>query len=277
MDTRFWGPSGWKLLHTMTFLYPQSPTEIEKTNMREFLLTLPYILPCKYCRYSLTCYYEKDPPVESLGSRSHLTRWLWRIHNQVNNKLRSQNLNPGPNPSFESVKTFYRKWLKNPEDYSCYLPTFWNFLFSVAYNHPKQTHRDSKPMPDCPEAALKCKNLSERNKWNILPYSVRLAWYKRFWKLLPNVLGDTLSKAWKEAMTDTGYSQTDILKNRRTMLAWLWRMRCRLDSEFQDPYTQVCEKIKNYSSNCSKSVRGKTCRRARNIERNISRKASKTE
>lgn len=237
--------------------------------MLEFIQTIPFILPCKYCRHSLTCYYEKDPP--AVQDRAHFTRWLWQIHNQVNNKLRAQNLNPSSNPSFESVRDFYKKWLKDhrSDNFSCYLPTFWDFLFAVAYNHPKETRHASKPMPKCPEAAISCRAPElERNKWNTLSYSVRREWYRKFWRLLPQVLGTSLSPAWQTAEKITGPN----IKCRRTTLAWLWRMRCILDPNFTDPYTQICQKVSSFSSECSKSSRGKTCRRKRRDSGRITRK-----
>ena len=259
MDTRFWGPSGWKLLHVSTFLYPIHPTETQKKDMSEFLEILPYILPCKFCRYSLSCYYETDSPssLRNLQSRGTLTRWLWKIHNKVNNKLRTQNLNPTSNPSFQTVSNFYNKWLKTPQNYMCYLPTFWNFLFAVAYNHPKETKYHSTPMPECPEAVFKCTNGSEQNKWNILPYKVRISWYKKFWKSLPKIFGNEFAGKWQEAERITCLN----IKNRRSTIAWLWRMRCYLDPDFKDPYTEICTKIANYSSDCHKLKRAKTCRR----------------
>jgi hypothetical protein len=46
------------------------------------------------------------------------------------------------------------------------------------------------------------------------------------------------------------------------MLAWLWRMRCGLDTDFRDPYTSVCHRIKTYSSDCGKSKNAITCRKS---------------
>ena len=39
MDTRFWGPSGWKLLHGITSQYPIQPTEIDKAAYNIFFTT----------------------------------------------------------------------------------------------------------------------------------------------------------------------------------------------------------------------------------------------
>ena len=54
MDTRFWGPDGWKLLHSITENYPTVPDKKNKDLYRKFFLSLPYVLPCVYCRKSLT-------------------------------------------------------------------------------------------------------------------------------------------------------------------------------------------------------------------------------
>lgn len=257
MDTRFWGPSGWKLLHYITYVYPQNPTRKLQTLMSKFLRTLPYILPCKFCRFSLTCYMREDPPQEYLNSPVSFRKWLYRIHNKVNDKLRSQNLNPSPNPTFITVDNFYKKWLREGQTETCHLSTFWDFLFSTAYNHPKEASRHSKPMPNCPEAVYRCKNIIEKNKWNILPVSKRQEIFEQFWILLPRCMGPILEPLWLSATSITNPS----FRNRRETVAWLWRMRCELDPNFKDPYTQICKKIRNFSSDCSKKTRARTCRK----------------
>ena len=58
MDTKFWGPSGWKLLHYMTESYPDKPSETHKANMITFFNVLGEVLPCKYCRISFKEYIK---------------------------------------------------------------------------------------------------------------------------------------------------------------------------------------------------------------------------
>ena len=86
MDTRFWGPSGWKLLHLITFDYKYSPENA--VTYAQFFETIPYILPCKFCRASLTDYYREHPfkTQDSLTKNLDLKRWLYNIHNCVNDK-----------------------------------------------------------------------------------------------------------------------------------------------------------------------------------------------
>jgi nitroimidazol reductase NimA-like FMN-containing flavoprotein (pyridoxamine 5'-phosphate oxidase superfamily) len=263
MDTRFWGPSGWKLLHLITFTYEPN-IDNQPLLTKNFLETLPYILPCKFCRASLTDYYrelpfeiEKDGKIESvLESRDKFTKWMYDIHNLVNNKLRKQGLNPNQDPNYQSVKGFYEKWLRG-STWQEQLLTFWDFLFSVAYNHPKETTKQSKPMPECPKDIYKCTDKCEKNKWNVLGIKDRLYWYKRFWDFLPAVLPIHIQERW--LYFQTKYKPT--IECRRSSIAWLWRMRCALDPQFSDPYTQVCKRIATYSSDCSKSINGKTCRK----------------
>ena len=50
MLTSVWGRSLWHYLHTMSFNYPVNPTEEDKKHYKEFVLSLRYVLPCKYCR-----------------------------------------------------------------------------------------------------------------------------------------------------------------------------------------------------------------------------------
>ncbi len=48
-----WGPSQWHFLHTMSFNYPVNPSADYKKHYRDFIISLQYVLPCKYCRMNL--------------------------------------------------------------------------------------------------------------------------------------------------------------------------------------------------------------------------------
>lgn len=259
MDTKFWGPSGWKMLHLISFdyeVYKEFHNKKDTVLYGQFFETLPYILPCKFCRASLTDYYREHPFLtEKKAFRPSLDmrRWLYEIHNCVNDKLRKQGLNPNSNPSYSKIKESYQAWLTC--DWQQHLTTFWDFLFAVAYNHPKDTASHSTPMPECPAEVLQCKDTCEKNKWNILAQKDRIYWFKRFWSFLPAVLPLPIRQHWEKV----GIRPT--LESRHSTLSWLWMMRCALDTDFKDPYTSVCKKIATYSSDCGKKKRAITCRR----------------
>jgi hypothetical protein len=120
MDTRFWGASGWQLFHLIAF----------KTQGRDVLEDMKDILPCKFCRESTREFVKRHPLTPPYG------RWLYDIHNMVNNKLRLQAtddpkvIDPGPDPEFEEVKARYES-MKEPDA----VPGR-DFLMAVAYNFP---------------------------------------------------------------------------------------------------------------------------------------------
>ena len=143
MDTRYWGPSGWRLLHLITFAASRSNVS---PKLCDFFNTLPYVLPCKYCRKSLSEYMTEDP-VEC--NKKNLPKWLWRIHNDVNAKLRTQRVHVEPDPSFPIVETIYVERLAA----GCSRTHFegWEFLFSIAESHPySRAGRATVPIPGHP-------------------------------------------------------------------------------------------------------------------------------
>ena len=255
MDTRFWGPSGWRLLHLITFAYEPS----QAADLREFFSMLPYVLPCKFCRQSLSEYYEKEPLEPALASSQTLSRWLWRVHNLVNGKLRGQGLLKSSNPPFTSVKKIYEERIAA----GCIRTEFegWDFLFSIAENHPfSQSAKNSLPIqapagaPDTPEM---------RNRYNTMKPDERFTFYKRFW----NSIGGALPfKEWREAWDScadgvVGKGRAETLKN-------LWQVRCCLEKRLElvnrDEFGSLCKRLANHRSGCGKRKRAKTCRKVPN-------------
>lgn len=107
MNTTFWGPSGWKFLHSITALYPEKPTLSDKIIMRDFMQVLCDVLPCKYCRASFTKYSQSLEITPFLESNIKVQEWLYKMHNKVNSKLRRQGFCTLENPSFEQVQKKY--------------------------------------------------------------------------------------------------------------------------------------------------------------------------
>jgi len=107
METIYWGPAGWRFLHILTFLYPESPDTGDKILMRDMMNLLPDILPCKYCRASFTKYMTNLDITPALESRDLLVEWLYKMHNKVNKKLRSQGFCHHNNPTLDYVRDLY--------------------------------------------------------------------------------------------------------------------------------------------------------------------------
>lgn len=248
MDTRFWGPSGWRLLHLIA-------SSNKATASRTFWCTLPYVLPCKFCRASLTTYYEQHPIPRQ---NKDFPEWLYKIHNLVNQKLRDQGQTLDPNPPFSSVKEFYDSLLQQ----GCTRTEFpgWDFLFSIADNHPDSS--PSKPMPDAPEQVPKC--LKDKNRYNMMTPKERKCMLRAFWKSVPLVLP---FEEWRTAWERYSCGVQTASQSRRSALKWLYKIRCGMESELQQmsntSFHGLCKQIATHRSGCSKSSRAKTCRRLR--------------
>lgn len=249
MDTRWWGPSGWRLLH----LIAASPYAASN---RQFWKTLPFVLPCKFCRASLSEYYEKHPIPKA---NKDFPKWLWTIHNCVNAKLRSQGQSLEPDPPLQAVKERYDELLKQ----GCTKTTFpgWEFVFCIADNHP--TASPSSPMPG-PVPSPPPKSLEERNRYNLLTAKERLMMLKRFWGSIPDVLP---FKEWQTSWATHAGPITEAIANRRSALKWLWKIRRGITKDLQQMETKdfhgLCTELKVHRSGCSTAKNARTCRRIR--------------
>ena len=80
--------------------------------MRDMMTLIPDILPCKYCRASFTKYMTNLDITPALETRELLVEWLYKMHNKVNKKLRSQGFCHHDNPTLEHVKKLYEPRIK---------------------------------------------------------------------------------------------------------------------------------------------------------------------
>jgi len=252
MDTRFWGPSGWRLLHLIVATPLNNRTS---ENIKEFFKLTPFVLPCKFCRHSLAEYYVKHPVPDT-----KMERWLYTIHNEVNDKLRSQGLLKDPNPTYEEIHQRYKQWAKMPCASTKVLG--WDFLTSIANTTPSKITK-SPPINNAPD------NLDTpelKNKWNTMTYKERLPFIKKWWDLLPYVLPfEPWSKAWLKAERANG--KINLNSGKKSALAWVYKMEqviCGIMAENaqHSSFYGLCKEVSVFSSGCGKktNARIKTCR-----------------
>lgn len=238
MDTRFWGPSAWRLFHLQTFALEKGFLK-KSTALYTFYKNLPFILPCKFCRESLAEYYESQPLKEAWDSDT-LTEWLYTIHNRVNDKLRKQHLLRCKNPSFSEVRTKYEKWVM--QDFLHYNILGFDFFKSVAYISAKEN----------PQLEL---------WWSTLAESLPFPEWRSAW-----------SKAEKE------FGPAPVEKGKHSMLSWLYRIHMHinktLNGQFKEQnFQDFSHEARAFSSKCSD--KSKTCRANKFNQRNSLKKHRK--
>ena len=103
---KVWGPLAWDFLHCITFNYPEKVTDsVKKAQMKAFFNSVGHVLPCKKCGDDFINVISQNKIDTHLGSRDSLSRWLWNIHNLVNEKLGVPSCST---PTYEQVKKKYR-------------------------------------------------------------------------------------------------------------------------------------------------------------------------
>jgi hypothetical protein len=219
MDTRFWGPSGWQLFHLIAFKSPPEEARAVLDDMKD-------VLPCKFCRASTSEFVKKHPPHAPLG------KWLFHIHNMVNNKLRTQCaddpkvINPGPDPEYEEIKSRYDR-MKTPDA----VPGR-DFLMAVAYNFP------ASPEP---------RDMSTQREF--LHHLAEAYPYAELRKVVQRYL-----KTHEPSLT-----------SQRAYAHWMYGLMKELSETVKVPirsYRGYMSHLAYYKSGCKgKSYKGKTCRR----------------
>lgn len=86
--TSIWGPALWHFLHTMSFNYPVDPTPENKKHYLEFVKSLEYVLPCKYCRLNLEKNFKELPlTMTEMENRGTFSLYIYNLHELINKML----------------------------------------------------------------------------------------------------------------------------------------------------------------------------------------------
>lgn len=106
MLTAIWGPGVWHFLHTMSFNYPVHPTNKDKINYKNFILSLKNVLPCGKCRENLKKNFLKLPiSMKDMKSRHTFSLYVYNLHEVVNKML-----NKKSGLTFEKVRERYENF-----------------------------------------------------------------------------------------------------------------------------------------------------------------------
>lgn len=84
MDPNLWGPSAWYFMHSLTYSYPERPTDEDKKAARNFFSSLKQLLPCSVCKVNYDSHFADNNIENHLDSRDSLVHWLIDIHNRIN-------------------------------------------------------------------------------------------------------------------------------------------------------------------------------------------------
>lgn len=145
MNTTKWGPYAWTAVHTIVNNLPENIIPEQQEWLHMFFDSMKLVLPCKYCRQSFTKFLMINPLIDkkpdgtvinNLSTRDNMRKWLYNMHNLVNDKLRKQKEGTGdyfpPNPTFEEATNQINE--TTPGKFTTGL---WMFLHAVSMNYEK--------------------------------------------------------------------------------------------------------------------------------------------
>ncbi len=232
MDTKFWGPDGWKLLHSIARNYPNNPSKQISDIYRDFFYTISSVLPCIYCRMSFKEYMDDIPIEQYLKNSTSLSKWLYKIHNKVNNKLRNQKLNDKKDPDFNEVYLRYHKYIECINNKIESVPGF-DFLYSITFNYTYTR----KKMPK-----------ARRNDYSV------------FFNLLPIILPfTTLQNIYLQHIIDNPLHLDNECN--RSLKYWVYRLETKYREYVQEAclcFKKTCSNISQYKVGCKNN----TCRKS---------------
>ena len=115
MDPHIWGPGAWTLLHSVTFNYPEKPTQQDKNEFSDFFYALANVLPCSVCQDHFKKHLNNLPIKFYLESKETLTKWLFEIHNLVNQDTKKKTI------KYKQFKQIYKNiYSKSKESITYY-------------------------------------------------------------------------------------------------------------------------------------------------------------
>jgi hypothetical protein len=104
LDPNVWGPHYWFFLHTISITYPHHPNAVTKKKYYEFIQNLPLFIPVESMSSEFSKLIDQYPITPYLDNRESFIRWIWFIHNKINQKLEKPEI---------SLSAFYTKYYES--------------------------------------------------------------------------------------------------------------------------------------------------------------------
>lgn len=102
--TTIFGPPTWMLLHMVAANFPLEPTDQQRSDNYNFVVSLLKVLPCGACRQNAQINLRDEPFTmgKSLKNRISFMKWAYDFHNAVNRSLGKTHI-----PSFKEAYDMY--------------------------------------------------------------------------------------------------------------------------------------------------------------------------
>ena len=150
MEKSFWGPSCWCAIHTACASYKPE----NRISVKQFIYSLPYLLPCEYCREHLDQNLRTIPLNDDiLVNSKQLFIWSYFLHDLVNKQLKKK-----PSPTFPIAEQYYNNQIGNNVFWG---PCFWRMIHAFAASYRPEVKSAFKQFIYSLPGVLPCKICQE--------------------------------------------------------------------------------------------------------------------
>jgi hypothetical protein len=87
LEPNVWGPYYWNTLHFIAATYDSNPNQSVRSAMKNFIQSLPILLPCKECQDNALNFIKTKNLDVVVSTRKELFNFFFNFHNRVNERL----------------------------------------------------------------------------------------------------------------------------------------------------------------------------------------------
>jgi hypothetical protein len=88
LEPTSWGPYYWSTLHFIAATYDNNPNQSVRSAMKNFIQSLPMLLPCKECQDNAINFIKTQNLDIVVSNRKELFQFFFDFHNRVNARLK---------------------------------------------------------------------------------------------------------------------------------------------------------------------------------------------
>jgi len=124
LDSKVWGPPMWFFLHTSAINYPLHPNAVTKKRFYDFFQNLHLFIPIEPMASNFSKLLDEYPIAPYLDNRDSLVKWVWFIHNKINQQLEKPQI---------SLNEFYRRYYESYKPKNQKIAEFYKIREKIIY------------------------------------------------------------------------------------------------------------------------------------------------
>ena len=124
LDPKVWGPHMWFFINTIAMTYPNRPNAVTKKKYYDFMQNLPMFIPIEHMAGDFSKLLDEYPIQPYLDTKESFIRWVWFIHNKINEKLEKPQI---------TLNEFYKQYYEEYKPKNVKLAEYYKMRSKIIY------------------------------------------------------------------------------------------------------------------------------------------------